>query len=241
MAIFSSVYVNQGVCGCDGSFAISVVNGTPPFSYSIDSGVSFRNTPLFTNLCPGTYSVIVKDSLSATSTNTVVLVTPNNPITYGVYLTTTSSTLQNNGITLTKKYDTIVSVTPPLPDGVYITFDLIHTNSSKISPVLSASTITTNSSLVIDTVTISPSLTATTTGSTYNSIPGCQSETLFIETSTDVWNNVSFSGSTNLLLSTTTTIVKNIDTNCYLSTSEEFYTLGNLNIYGCSCCNVSSI
>jgi hypothetical protein len=241
MTLFSSVYVNQGICGCDGSFAVTVNNGVPPYSYSIDSGVSFKNTPLFTNLCPGIYTVVVKDSLSSTSTNTITLSTPNNPISYGVYLTTTSSVLQDNGVTLTTKYVTTVSVSPSLPDGVYVTFDLIHTNSSKTSPVSSASTTTTNSLLVIDTVTILPSLTAVTTGSTFNPIPGCQSETLYVNTSTDSWNSVTFSGSTNFLLTTTTSVVKNIDTNCYYSTSEEFYTLSNLNIYGCSCCNVSSI
>lgn len=240
MALFSSVNVNQGICGCDGSFAINASNGTPPYSYSIDGGISFKTIPLFTNLCPGTYTVVVKDSGSTTSVNTVVLNKPNNPISYNVYLTTKSSVLQNNGVTLTTKYDTTLSVSPSLPDGVYVTFDLTHTNLSKTSPVLSAATTTTNSSLVIDTVTITPSSTGTTTGSTYNPTPGCQLESLFVNTSTDTWNGVTYSGSTDFLLTTTTSVVKNISTNCYVGTSEEFYTLSNLNIYGCSCCNVSS-
>jgi hypothetical protein len=241
MALITSVNINQGICGCDGSLAISTSNGTPPYSYSIDNGVSFRNTPLFTNLCPGAYTIVVQDSLSGKSVNSIVLNKPNNPISYNVYLTTTSSILQNNGVTLTTKYETILGVTPSLPVNTYITFNLLHTNLSKTSPTISASTITTNSSLVIDTITISPNSSVVSTGSTYNQIPGCQNETIFIDTTSDNWNNITFSGSTNLLLTTITSVVKNLDTNCYLSNSEDFYSISNLNIYGCSCCNVISI
>ena len=240
MALFSSVNLNQGICGCDGSLSVTAQNGTPPYSYSIDAGVSFRNTPLFINLCTGIYTVIVKDSLSATSTNTVILNKPNDPITYSVYLNTKTSVLQNNSVTLTKKYETNIVVTPSLPNGTYITFDLNHTNVNKVSPVYSSSTTTTNSQLVIDSITVVPSSTGLTTGSTFNLIPGCQSETLFVNTSTDTWNGLTLSGSTDFLLTTTTSSVKNTDINCYFTTNEEFYSLSNLNIFGCSCCNVST-
>jgi len=240
MPLITSVYINQGICGCDGSLTINSFDGTPPYSYSIDAGVSFRNTPIFTNLCTGTYTVITKDSLSATTTNTIVLNKPNEPTTYSVFLNTKTSILQNNGISTTKKYETSVIVTPSLPNGTYITFDVNHTNVSKVSPIFSASTTTTNSQLVIDSIVISPSLTGLTTGSTYNPIPGCQSNTLFINTITDTWNGLTLSGSTDFLLTTTTSSVKNTDINCYFSTNEEFYSLSNLNIFGCSCCRVST-
>jgi hypothetical protein len=240
MPLNTLVYINQGICGCDGSLAINSFDGTPPYSYSIDAGVSFRKTPIFTDLCIGTYTVIVKDSLSAVTTNTIVLNKPNEPITYSVFLNTTSSVLQNNGISITKKYETSFVVTPPLPIGTYITFDINHTNVSKVSPTYSASTTTTNSQLVIDSIVISPSLTGLTTGSTYNSTPGCQSNTLYVDTITDSWSSLTLSGTTNFLLTTTTSLVKNVDVDCYYSTNEDFYSLSNLNIFGCSCCRVST-
>jgi hypothetical protein len=240
MTLFSSINTNQGICGCDGSLSITAQNGVPPYSYSIDAGVSFRNTPLFTNLCTGTYTVVVKDSLSAVSTNTIVINKPNEPTTYSVFLNTTTSILQNNGISITKKYETSFVVTPPLPIGTYITFDINHTNVSKVSPTYSASTTTTNSQLVIDSIVVSPSLTGLTTGSTYNSIPGCQSNTLYVDTITDSWNTLTLSGTTDFLLTTTTSLVKNVDVDCYYSTNEDFYSLSNLNIFGCSCCKVST-
>lgn len=240
MTIFSTININQGICGCDGSIIVNTFNGNPPYSYSIDGGVSFRNTPLFTNLCPGTYSVVVTDISGFSTTNTITLNKPSDPISYLVYLTTSSSVLQNNGVTLTRMYDTSISVNPPLPDGVYITFDLTHTNSTKTSPSITASTTTTNTSLVIDSININPTLTGVTTGETYNSIPGCQSETLYLKTSTDSWTTLTLSGNSSFSLTTTTSIVKNVNENCYLASSEEFYTLSNLKIYGCSCCSVTN-
>jgi hypothetical protein len=240
MPFNTSVYINQGICGCDGSLVINSFDGTPPYSYSIDSGVSFRNTPIFTDLCTGTYTVMAKDSLSSVTTNTIFFNKPNEPITYSVFLNTTTSILQNNGISITKKYETSFVVTPPLPIGTYITFDINHTNVSKVSPTYSASTTTTNSQLVIDSIVVSPSLTGLTTGSTYNSIPGCQSNTLYVDTITDSWNTLTLSGTTDFLLTTTTSLVKNVDVNCYYSTNEDFYSLSNLNIFGCSCCKVST-
>jgi hypothetical protein len=240
MPFNTSVYINQGICGCDGSLVINSFDGTPPYSYSIDSGVSFRNTPIFTDLCTGTYTVMAKDSLSSVTTNTIFFNKPNEPITYSVFLNTTTSILQNNGISITKKYETSFVVTPPLPIGTYITFDINHTNVSKVSPTYSASTTTTNSQLVIDSIVVSPSLTGLTTGSTYNSIPGCQSNTLYVDTITDSWNTLTLSGTTDFLLTTTTSLVKNVDVDCYYSTNEDFYSLSNLNIFGCSCCRIST-
>jgi hypothetical protein len=240
MALSSTIYLNQNICGCDGSVAINVFNGIPPYSYSIDGGVSFKNTPLFTNLCSGTYSVVVKDFSSNTTTDTITLNLPNNPIVYNVYLITKSNTIQNNGVTLTTNYETTFNVSPSLPNGVFITFDITHTNSNKTSPTTTASTITTNSTLIVDSLPILPTSTFTSTGTTFNPIPGCQIGTLYLETLTETWNSLSYSGSTDFLLSTSTSVVKNVDVDCYSSTSEEFYTISNINIYGCSCCSVSS-
>jgi hypothetical protein len=88
MPLNTSIYINQGICGCDASFVINSFDGIPPYSYSIDAGVSYRNTPLFTDLCHGTYTIVVKDSLSAVTTNTIVLNKANEPITYSIFLNT---------------------------------------------------------------------------------------------------------------------------------------------------------
>jgi len=238
MSLLTSVNINQGICGCDGSFAINTSNGTPPYSYSIDGGVSFRNTPFFTNLCFGTYTVIVKDSGSTVSVNTVTLNRPNDPITYLMFTNTTSSTLQNDGVVLTKKYETTVSISPELPNGVYITFDLVHNNVFTTSPSFTSSTQTLNSLLTVNSIPFTATTTGVTTGSTYNPIPSCQLETKYITSTVDVWNNLTYTGGTVFSLTTTSTITKNAEFVCYSSSSDDTYLITNPKIYGCSCCYV---
>lgn len=52
---------------------ILVNGGTPPYRYSIDNGGLFLDTNLYTELDPGTYSVVVKDKNGCDITGTAVL------------------------------------------------------------------------------------------------------------------------------------------------------------------------
>lgn len=56
-----------------GTILLYVYGGIPPYQYSIDNGASFSSTGSFTNTPFGTYSVLVKDSLGCTVSNTAVL------------------------------------------------------------------------------------------------------------------------------------------------------------------------
>lgn len=239
MTLISSVNINQNICGCDGSFAILASNGSTPYSYSIDNGSTYRNTPLFTNLCPGQYSIIVKDVSGVTSTNSVILNKSNNFTNYVVSLITTSKTLSENNTTLTKKYETNISVFPSLPSGVTINFNLTHTNTSKSSPFSGSSTATSVSNLVKNSSTQSLTYSSTTTGTTYNSTPGCQNQTVFIKSLSEGWNNVSYTISDTITLTTITSVIKNQDIACYLGQSTEIYNVSNISISGCYCCSVS--
>ena len=238
MILTSTVNINDTICGCDGSFAIQGYNGTPPYSYSINNGLTYFNTPLFSNLCPGQYSVIVKDVSGETSTNSIILNTSNNSITYNVTINTSSTTIVNNNTTLTKKYDTTISVFPSLPSGVTITFNLVHLNTSKSSPFSGTSTTTSTSDLVKNSVTQSISYSSSTLSTTYNPTPGCQNQNVYITSYTEGWNNLTYTNSDTLILTTYTTTTKNQDVACYLGQSVENYTLSNVSISGCYCCNI---
>ncbi len=50
----------------DGSINVSARFGTAPYEYSINNGTSWQTSPIFTNLCPGTYPVRVRDSANGT-------------------------------------------------------------------------------------------------------------------------------------------------------------------------------
>ncbi len=55
-----SVYPSADSLSCDGSMEIVPYGGTAPYTYSLASGVSYP-TGTITDLCPGTYTVVVVD------------------------------------------------------------------------------------------------------------------------------------------------------------------------------------
>lgn len=54
----------------------STTGGTPPYRYSIDGGASFSAEPVFDNLAPGIYELLVKDDENCILTGTAVLADP---------------------------------------------------------------------------------------------------------------------------------------------------------------------
>ncbi|MEX1001650.1 MAG: T9SS type A sorting domain-containing protein [Crocinitomicaceae bacterium] len=58
---------------CNGSAAMNTVSGTAPFSFSWSTG---DTTIWIDNLCPGTYSLTITDSLGCVYTDSVTLVDP---------------------------------------------------------------------------------------------------------------------------------------------------------------------
>jgi len=77
------------------------------------------------------------------------------------------------------------------------------------------------------------------TGETYNTIPGCQNNTLYINTYNEVWSNLNFYNGDEFKVVTIDTNNKNDETICYIGDSNEIFSIINLNIYGCGCCNVT--
>ena len=69
-AITSSTDANAGLC--DGTATVTATGGTPPYTYQWDGNTGNQTGATATNLCSGTYSVTVIDSLG---NQTVVFVT----------------------------------------------------------------------------------------------------------------------------------------------------------------------
>jgi hypothetical protein len=239
MSVEASVTINQTKCGCDGAISINAYNGTPPYMYSIDSGLTFKKMPFFTNLCEGIYFIIVKDSNDYIYNTTFTLNPPSNPTTYVVKLQTTSSKIVDNLTTKTTQYITSLQVTPSLPENSYITFDLVHSNLTTTSPTITGTTFTTNSTLVINSATTSATTIYTAQTFSTNTISGCQDKDLITTTTTEKWENVTYYNDYEFEVLTTTTSVKNGDYLCYVNTTNESYTIDNLKIFGCTCCNVN--
>jgi hypothetical protein len=240
MSISSQITINQTNCGCDGGLTIYANGGNPPYTFSINNGITFNNFPIFSNLCEGNYIIVINDISGNTNTNFATLNQPSNPINYSVYLSTTAQIITTTQSQTTTQYTTSLNVFPTLPSGITITFDLLHSNISKSSPNLLSSTATTSSSLVVDMITISATTLGSSTGSTFNPIPGCQGQTLYLDTFNETWTGISITNNTTFELTTITNIYKNEFVDCYIGTSDNTFSISNLSISGCGCCNVIS-
>jgi hypothetical protein len=117
-----TIRVNNPECGCDGGLILTPFGGTSPYEYSIDGGTTYASTTIYNNLCQGTYVVYVRDSSGFTSTQTVTLSAPTASVNYIL----TMSYLGGNTFE--------ASVSPSLPIGTTLTFDVVHTNTFNVGP-----------------------------------------------------------------------------------------------------------
>jgi hypothetical protein len=239
--ISSTVTKNDTICGCDGSIMILAGGGYPPYQFSIDGGLTNQGFPIFNKLCQGTYTTTITDSSGFSQNNLVTINPPLPPTTYTINLISNFTTSVDNTTTLTKNYTTEVVVSPPLPDGVTIEFDLVHTNTYNTSPSPESSSNISNSELNKNSSVVPNTYSTTTTGTTFNPIDGCQENTLFITGNSEVWQNLTFNNSDVIIINTTTSIIKSSDSSCYLGSSTDSYSIVNAKIYGCSCCTIQNI
>lgn len=238
MALDSTITINQSICECDGGITIFANGGTPPYSYTINGGLTYSKFPIFNNLCEGNYVVTTTDISGNTSTNFITINPPSNPITYTIYLNTTSQIISTSPTQVITEYKTYVNVFPILQSGITISFKINHSNLYQSSPNEFSSSGTSNSSLVIDTITIPNTSSGTTTGSTFNPIPGCQGETLYLNTFNEDWSSLSYTLGTEFELTTIDIVNKNEFIDCYIGTSQHNFSISNVSISGCGCCSV---
>lgn len=228
---------NDPVKGSDGNIVITASDGTPPYLYSIDGGTSYQTSPIFKGLKSGIYAVQTQDSVTDIVYDSITLKTPPPSTTYSVSLKTVSKILSYTLTTYSVEYTTTVEVYPTLPSGVTINFDLTHTNDSEVSPSLTSSTISTSSVLTKNMVIV-PQTTTVTTGETANLLVLCGLQTVYSTSETDSWTSQSLNNTDNLYITTTTTKIRNTNDICYVSNSNDTYSIYNVTILGCSPCNV---
>lgn len=235
------VVKNEANCGCEGSIIADADGGNIPYQFSIDGGVTYKNFPIFDNLCPGVYDVKVLDVSGYTKSSQIVLNPPQDPTTYVVNLTKQVTTSVNNGIILTKNYKIGLITTPNLPDGVEITFDVVHTNTFNCSITETSASLTKGTILEINSSPITFSYDSTTTGTSINRINGCQDQLVYTTGHTEVWSGLTITQSDTFEINTTTSMVKNFTTGCDTASFDDVYYITNLSINGCDCCNVQNI
>jgi hypothetical protein len=231
--------LNHPNCSCDGSITLQITNGLPPFQYSINLGVTYQNSPIFTNLCSGTYGIKVIDSMGNVYTQSVILNKMISPTIYTLKLNTTETTSVNSSSTLSKNYVSTLVITPELPNGVSLNLDLTHNNNFYSSPLSGTSNQITNTLVTINDVVIGiSSENIITDNHNFNTTPGCQLNQLFYTGLTDSWTGLTVTNSDVVKFLTTSTINKSLPlTICSVGKSDESYNISNVTISGCGCCN----
>ena len=232
------VSINQPTCLCDGSILFNPNLDNPPFTYSINNGVTYSDSPIFSNLCSGIYSLSILDSLDNNFTKTITLDEPTFATTYSLSLNTTPSTQINNPTTILKTYETTVIVTPELPDGTTLHFDLVHNNSFYSGPLSGTSILTTGTLLYKNEVSIPLSTTFSGDSTAVNTSPGCQSNTIYQFSTTESWNSLQLTNTDIITITTSTRVDKTILGTCVVGYSDDSYSITNARIVGCDCCSI---
>ena len=120
-----------GVKNCDGSISIYAFNGVPPYSYSINNGLTYQSSGIFQGLCANNYTVLVQDSEGTTVSGGIVSVGANGTVT-----TYTINTQLLNVVGYSPQNEVAtwkVNVTPPIPSGTTISFQLKVNGTQKVN------------------------------------------------------------------------------------------------------------
>lgn len=232
------ISTNDPTCLCDGSIIFNITLDNPPFNYSIDNGVSYSSSPIFTDLCSGIYSLSVVDSLGETYFSSVTLKNPEQSISYTLSLFTTNTTPVINNVSIVNSYETTIVVTPPLPDGATITFDIIHNNSFYSSPNSGTSILTTSTILYKNNSEILLTNTSNSTNQSINTNAGCQTEYVYQSNIDDIWGSLTITNNDTITISTTSRVDKTTSGECVVGYSEDSYSISNPVISGCDCCSI---
>jgi hypothetical protein len=227
---------------CNGSVTVNASYGVSPYSYSINGGVTYQTASVFTNLCPGTYTVITTDATNATNSQTITVGFDSQPITYQLSLsanTNATQTVTTDNYASNTTYLQAV-VTPPLPVGLTVTFNLTL-SSVKTYNGPGTGTITDNITITEGGITKTPSVTSS--ASQTGDRPNCNPESQVVVTEADTYSLAMTS--TSKVLITDTSILEITEgaageqSNCLTNLGQTIYAQFTVPaIIGCDCCSV---
>lgn len=141
-----SVDLNNVKCkdksgNCDGAIVVNAAGGSKPYIYSLNNGVSYQPSSIFSNICNGTYVVSIKDISGKTANKIVNLGYDSGNTKYTVGLTLISKTDIDKNNRETKWR---VNVTPAIPNGITLNFSIgVYSDTSVFAPGSASGTTTT--------------------------------------------------------------------------------------------------
>jgi hypothetical protein len=236
--------VNQPTCVCDGTISLIGSGGQPPYQYSINNGLVYQNSGLWTNICSGIYSVSVKDDDDNVVTDSITVDNSIGIVQYSVSLNTISQLVQNTSSLLNRTYLTTLSVSPSLPVGVSIMINLQHLGvwSNSRNPGYSSLSriVQLKKNGTIETPFIQ------TSTDTQPPQPQCQTNpptvTVQVETTTNEWSSIVITNGDVIIIETDSILTFPTPANdpCDFGTDVNTFEIGDIRISGCECCRVIS-
>ena len=227
---------------CNGSVTVSASFGVAPYIYSINNGVTYQTSSVFTNLCPGTYTILTSDATNATNTQTITVGFDNQPITYQLSLSANTSATQtvttNNYASNTTYLEAVV--TPPLPVGLTVSFNLT-VSSVKTYNGPGTGIITDNIIITQGGIVKTPSTTSSI--SQTGNRPNCNPESQVVVDEADTYT-LSMNNNSKVLITDTSILqITNgeagAQSNCLTNLVQTIYAQFTVpSIQGCNCCSI---
>ena len=227
---------------CNGSITVNASSGVAPYVYSINNGVTYQTSSIFNNLCPGTYTIITNDAVNSKNTQTISVGFDTQPITYQLSLSANTSATQtvttNNYSSKTTYLEAVV--TPPLPVGITISFNLT-VSSIKTYNGPGTGVITDNILITQGGIVKTPSTTSSISQS--GDRPNCNPESQLVVSEADTYTLSMTSNSKVLIIDTSVLEITDgqagAQSNCLTNLNQTINTQFTVpSIQGCNCCSV---
>ena len=227
---------------CNGSITVDASYGIAPYIYSINGGATYQTASIFTNLCPGTYTIITSDATNSKNTQTISVGFDSQPITYQLSLSANTNAAQTISIDNYNSNTTYLEavVTPPLPIGLTVTFDL---TISSVKTYNGPGTGIITDTIVITQGGVTKTPTTTSSLSQTNDRPNCNPESQVVVTEADTYS-LSMNNISKVLITDTSILqITNGETgqqsNCLTNLNQVIYGQFTIpSIQGGSCCSV---
>lgn len=240
--LYADIVVEQPGCipQCSGAIIPTASGGVPPYSYSIDGGITYKSFPTFSKLCSGNYNIKIKDSQGTIYSDSVTLNQPPPVTNYIVSHTYNKKFLSQTNTSATINYKYTFNVTP-LPVGVTIGLSIssilkTYSSPNNITFSLSSSVIKLNK----NGVQITSDDIVTTNNQSSNKIPSCEDKITYNSTIKEDWSNlVNITSTDTLELDVTFTVNYSFGDICAIGQTEHLINYDAFIVNGCSCCTVS--
>jgi hypothetical protein len=216
---------------CNGNIVVNPYGGFPPYEYSLNNGVTYQLSNIFTNLCAGTYPIVLRDSSGNTKTQIAVVQQQAASTTYSVGVQKLNQTSAGLSRTMTWQ----VTVSPALPVGVTLNFDLlVSVSQSEKRPGSGDINYTSQVKKNTTTVGTTPVTTSSIVPRPFCS-PNTQTDTNIVETRTlTITNGDVVSGTS---VSTIEVLLSQNINGCTTVLQQGIeVAVTNLSVSGCNCC-----